>query len=136
MSRLRLIFYIIFFYFYTNNIFMSYLIFILIGAINGLFSSGAGQLLIFYLVYILKRDTKLSREYSLTIMPIISIPTFIIYRTKSSIDITMSFIFIVISLVFGFLGNKMMKKVNPNLLNLISGIFLVLITGISLWRTL
>lgn len=115
---------------------MSYLIFILIGAINGLFSSGAGQLLIFYLVYILKRDTKLSREYSLTIMPIISIPTFIIYRTKSSIDITMSFIFIVISLVFGFLGNKMMKKVNPNLLNLISGIFLVLITGISLWRTL
>ena len=110
MSRLRLIFYIIFFYFYTNNIFMSYLIFILIGAINGLFSSGAGQLLIFYLVYILKRDTKLSREYSLTIMPIISIPTFIIYCTKSSIDITMSFIFIVI--------------------------FLVLITGISLWRTL
>ena len=106
MSRLRLIFYIIFFYFYTNNIFMSYLIFILIGAINGLFSSGAGQLLIFYLVYILKRDTKLSREYSLTIMPIISIPTFIIYCTKSSIDITMSFIFIVISLVFGFLGNK------------------------------
>ena len=136
MSRLRLIFYIIFFYFYTNNIFLYVYLFILIGAINGLFSSGAGQLLIFYLVYILKRDTKLSREYSLTIMPIISIPTFIIYCTKSSIDITMSFIFIVISLVFGFLGNKMMKKVNPNLLNLISGIFLVLITGISLWRTL
>lgn len=115
---------------------MKYIFFILIGLINGLFTSGAGQLLIFYLVYVLKKDTKKSREFSLIIMPLISIPTFIVYSLKSNIDIFMCIIFILISLIFGFLGNKTMKKINPNLLNLISGLFLIVITGISLWRIL
>lgn len=115
---------------------MKYIFFILIGLINGLFTSGAGQLLIFYLVYVLKKDTKKSREFSLIIMPLISIPTFIVYSLKGNIDIFMCIIFILISLIFGFLGNKTMKKINPNLLNLISGLFLIVITGISLWRIL
>lgn len=115
---------------------MKYIFFILIGLINGLFTSGAGQLLIFYLVYVLKKDTKKSREFSLIIMPLISIPTFIVYSLKSNIYIFMCIIFILISLIFGFLGNKTMKKINPNLLNLISGLFLIVITGISLWRIL
>ena len=115
---------------------MKYIFFILIGLINGLFTSGAGQLLIFYLIYVLKKDTKKSREFSLIIMPLISIPTFIVYCLKSNINIFMCIIFILISLIFGFLGNKTMKKINPNLLNLISGLFLIVITGISLWRIL
>lgn len=115
---------------------MNSLIYILIGAVNGLFSSGAGQLLIFYMVYILKQDTKKTREFSLTLMPLISIPTFIFYCTKSNIDLVMATILVIISLVCGFLGNKLMKKINPIVLNLVSGIFLVIITSISLWRTL
>lgn len=115
---------------------MNILVYIAIGLVNGLFSTGAGQLLIFYLVYILKLDTKKSREFSLTLMPLISIPTFIFYCIKTKIEIKMSLILIVISLFFGFLGNKAMKKINPNLLNLVSGIFLVIVTSISLWRTL
>lgn len=115
---------------------MKYIIFIFIGIINGLFTSGAGQLLIFYLIYILKKDTKKSREYSLSIMPLISIPTFIIYCLKSDIDIIICIFLVLISLFFGFLGNIAMKKINSNVLNLVSGIFLVVITVVSLWRTL
>ncbi len=115
---------------------MNILIFLVIGLVNGLFSSGAGQILIFYLVYILKKDTQKCREFSLTVMPLISIPTFIFYFIKSKIDLKISIIFIIISIVFGFLGNKTMKKINPSILNLISGIFLVVITSISLWRIL
>lgn len=121
---------------FANNINMDILIYVIIGTINGLFSSGAGQILMFYLIYILKQDTKKSREFSLTLMPLISVPTFIFYYTKSITDIKTIIFLIIISLSFGFLGNKAMKKINPILLNLMSGIFLVIITSISLWRTL
>lgn len=113
---------------------MESLIYIAIGVVNGVFTSGAGQLLIFYLVYILKQDTKKSRELSLAIMPLISIPTFIFYINKSNIELKISFFLVIISLTFGILGNIIMKKINPLKLNLISGIFLVIVTSISLWR--
>lgn len=113
---------------------MDIFIFILIGIINGLFSTGAGQVLIFYLIYILKTDTKEARNFSLTLMPLISIPTFIIYFLNNKIEISKMIILAIISLSFGLLGNIVMKKINPIVLNLISGIFLVIITLISLWR--
>lgn len=110
------------------------LIFILVGMINGLFSSGAGQILIFYWVYVLKKDSKKCRELSLIIMPIISIPTFVYYLLKIQIDFTQIIILIIISLAGGYLGNKIMKKIDSNILNLVSGIFLVIIISYSLWR--
>ena len=113
---------------------MDIFIFILIGIINGLFSTGAGQVLIFYLIYILKTDTKEARNFSLTLMPLISIPTFIIYFLNNKIEISKMIILVIISLSFGLLGNIVMKKINPIALNLISGIFLVIITLISFWR--
>ena len=113
---------------------MKYIFFILIGLINGLFTSGAGQLLIFYLVYVLKKDTKKSREFSLIIMPLISIPTFIYFFSKSDINLITCLIFVVISLIFGYLGNVVMKKMNNNILNLISGLFLFILSFYSLWR--
>ena len=113
---------------------MDIIVFLIVGALNGLFSSGAGQILVFYLVYILKKDTKESRELSLSIMPIISIPTFIYYLRKTEVSILQCIIFIIISLIFGYLGNKTMKKMNGNILNLVSGIFLIVLSGYSLWR--
>ena len=98
---------------------MEVIVYIIVGILNGLFSSGAGQILIFYLIYILKQDTKKSREFSLSVMPIISIPTFIYFFSKSDINLITCLIFVVISLIFGYLGNVVMKKMNNNILNLI-----------------
>ena len=113
---------------------MDVLIFVLVGLINGLFSSGAGQILIFYWVYLLKKDSKKCRETSLMIMPIISIPTFVYYLLKIQVDLTQILVLVVISLLGGYIGNKLMKKIDSNILNLVSGIFLVIITCYSLWR--
>ena len=113
---------------------MEILIFILVGIINGLFSSGAGQILIFYWVYILKKDTKLSRNLSLSIMPIVSIPTFIYYLSKVDVSVIKCVVLVSISILFGWLGNSTINKINGKILNLISGIFLVIITCYSLWR--
>lgn len=121
-------------YINANNIYMDIFLFIVVGFLNGLFSTGAGQLLIFYLVYIQKQDTKKSREFSLSIMPLISIPTFIYYMLKIQINFLQCIVFVIISLICGYLGNKTMKKMNGNILNLISGFFLVVLTCYSLWR--
>ena len=113
---------------------MEVIVYIIVGILNGLFSSGAGQILIFYLIYILKQDTKKSREISLSVMPIISIPTFIYFFSKSDINLITCLIFVVISLIFVYLGNVVMKKMNNNILNLISGLFLFILSFYSLWR--
>ena len=113
---------------------MEVIVYIIVGILNGLFSSGAGQILIFYLIYILKQDTKKSREFSLSVMTIISIPTFIYFFSKSDINLITCLIFVVISLIFGYLGNVVMKKMNNNILNLISGLFLFILSFYSLWR--
>ncbi len=107
---------------------------LVVGIINGLFSTGAGQILLFYYVYILRLETKEAREKTLSIMPIVSIPTLIFYISKSNIQMKYSFILIIISLVFGFIGNKLMNKMNGRILNIVSGVFLVLFSVISLWR--
>lgn len=107
---------------------------ILVGIINGLFASGAGQILVFYYVYILKKDTKEAREKSLMIVPIISILTMLFYIRKSNIEFKNVFILVIISIVFGTIGNLTMKKVNSNVLNFTSGLFLIIISAISLWR--
>lgn len=109
---------------------------IFVGIINGLFTSGAGQILVFYYIYILKKDTKEAREKSLMIIPIISIVTLFFYIRKSDIDILNALVLIVISIVFGIFGNKVMKKINENILNFISGLFLITFSAISLWRVL
>lgn len=113
---------------------MEIIVYILVGFLNGLFSSGAGQVLIFYLVYISKMDTKKARQMSLMIMPLISIPTFIYYFKKANLKLLDIFIVIIISLICGNVGNKVMKKMNQNILNLVSGLLLVVTVCISLWR--
>ena len=77
---------------------------IIIGFTNGIFSSGAGQILLLYYIYLKKYDSK--KEIA---------------------------ILCIISIIFGTLGNTMMKKMNSNILNLISGVILVAITAINMW---
>lgn len=115
---------------------MQILIFIIIGLINGIFSSGAGQVLLFYFIYMKKIDSKIARYICLATMPIVSIPTCIIYMKKITIDIKRIVILVIVSIIFGILGNNVMKKSNSNYLNFFSGVILFGITIINLWRIL
>lgn len=106
---------------------------IIIGLTNGTFSSGAGQILLLYYIYFKKYDSKDVRNLSLVIMPLISIPSMIYYFSKIEINTKEIFILCIISIIFGTLGNTIMKKINSNILNLISGIILVIITIVNIW---
>lgn len=106
----------------------------LVGIINGIFTSGAGQILVFYYVYVLKKDTKEAREKSLMIMPIISIISMVLYIRKNNVTLKNIVFLIGISATFGTLGNVVMKKINPTILNIISGLFLIMFSLIGLRR--
>lgn len=109
---------------------------LLTGFANGFFASGAGQILLFYMVFIQKEDSKKARNITLFIMPIVSIVSLIYYIKNSQIELFKMCILVIISIFFGTIGNKTIKRVDKNILNILSGIILVIITSVNLWRSI
>lgn len=103
------------------------------GIINGLFASGAGQILVFMLIFILKQDTYRSRKLSLFVIGITSILTLLRYIKIVDVNLEEIIIVIITGIIFGTIGTKAMEKINPNILNMISGL---LIVGLSLYKIL
>lgn len=91
------------------------------GIINGLFASGAGQILVFVLVFILKFDTHKARATSVFAIGMVTIVTLIRYLMNIKISILDGVLVGLIGIVFGVLGSKIMKKIPSGYLNLISG---------------
>lgn len=115
----------------NNNCMMIYIIGILVGILNGLFASGAGQVLVFYLIFIKKIDTHLTRALSVSILSISSIFAIFGYTTMIKFDMIKVCILIGIAIISGIVGSKLMKKIPSNVLNLISGL---LISGLTLYK--
>ena len=101
------------------------------GLINGLFASGAGQILVFLLIFILKQDTYKSRKTSVFLIGITSILTLIRYLKVIDVELNSVLIVGITGIVFGVAGTKLMKKLDANTLNIFSGI---LIAGLSLYK--
>ena len=115
---------------------MIYFFSLIVGILNGLFSSGAGQILVFYLVFIKKGDTHKARAlsvFALSISSIISLIFLLNFKELKMLDIL---VLIFASLIFGAIGTRIMKKINSNILNLISGSLILIVSVIrfiSLW---
>ena len=103
---------------------MIYFLTLIVGFLNGFFSSGAGQILVFYLIFIRKDDTHKSRALSVLLLSISSFMSLVFLINFEKIKIFEVLFLIVSSLIFGVIGTKIMKKINSNLLNLISGILI------------
>ena len=110
---------------------MIYFFTLIVGFFNGFFSSGAGQILVFYLIFIKKEDTYKSRALSVLLISISSFMSLFFLINFEKIKIFEVLFLIVESLIFAIIGTKIMKKINSNILNLISGI---LISVLSLIR--
>lgn len=104
---------------------------LLAGIINGLFASGAGQIVVFLLIYFMKIETHTARATSVFLMGIVTIVTFIRYLSFVQIQITHVIVVIITGIVFGVAGSKLMKKLQPDYLNLISG---VIIAGFAIYN--
>lgn len=95
---------------------------LLSGIINGVFASGAGQIMVFLLIFILKIETHTARATSVFLMGLVTIVTFVRYLTFVKVEILHVVIVAITGLIFGIVGSKIMKKLQPDYLNLISGI--------------
>ncbi|MDD3304370.1 MAG: sulfite exporter TauE/SafE family protein [Clostridia bacterium] len=107
---------------------MIYFIGILCGILNGLFASGAGQILVVYLIFFMKKETHLVRAVSVAVLATSSIFAIIGYSSFAKYDITKVIVLGMIAAISGFIGAKLMKKIPATVLNLTSGILIVLLT--------
>lgn len=109
---------------------MIYFLGLIIGFLNGFFTSGAGQVLVFYLVFIKKLETHKSRALCVFVLCISSIISLIFLFDFPKINFFEIIFIIISSILFGVIGTKIMKNINSNILNLISGILLVVLSVI------
>lgn len=110
---------------------MIYIIGLLCGIINGVFASGAGQIFVFYLIFIAKLETHRARALSVAVLSIASIFAIFGYQKLVHFEISVILILALLAGIGGIIGAKWMKKVSANLLNLLSGIIIV---GLTLYR--
>lgn len=103
---------------------------LLSGVINGLFASGAGQILVFLFVYVLKIKTHDARATSVFLMSIVTIFTFVRYLGFIDVKMNDVIVAIITGLIFGVVGSKIMNKIKSDYLNLLSGI---LIAGFAIY---
>ena len=112
---------------------MNYLIGILCGLLNGLFASGAGQVLVVYLIFCMKKETHLVRAVSVAVLATSSIFAIIGYSSFVDFDIKKVIVLSVIAAISGFVGAKLMKKIPANVLNITSGVLIILLTGYKMF---
>mgnify|MGYP000120467556 FL=1 len=116
------------FFFFTNNKNMIYLVGFFVGVLNCMFAAGSGQVLVFYLIYFLKLETHKVRALSVAVLSVSSMFAIFGYRNVINFDYKIITPLIVIACISGIIGTKVMKKIPANVLNLISGILLVILT--------
>lgn len=100
------------------------------GVINGLFASGAGQIIVFVLIYFLNVKTHNARATSIFVISIVTIFTLIRYLFSIKLKLVEVIIIAICGLIFGVVGSKIMKKIPADYLNLISGI---VISGFAIY---
>ncbi len=110
---------------------MIYLISLIVGILNGMFAAGAGQVLVFYLVFIKKFETHKSRALSICVLSIVSIISLIGYLSIVNLEFSKIITIIITSVITSIIGAKIMKKIPANILNLVSGILIVALTVIK-----
>lgn len=107
---------------------MIYFISLITGLLNGVFASGAGQILVIYLVFIKKIETHTARALSVSLLSISSIFALFGYMNFVKFELKYVLVFAIIAAITGIIGTKLMKKVPSDILNLISGLLIVSLT--------
>lgn len=116
---------LLFLKFKTHNIYMIYIFSLIAGIVNGLFASGAGQIVVFFLIYILKVETHTARATSIFCVVLTTIITLIKYFKFTNLNISQVITVLLIGAIFGMIGSKIMKRIPSNYLNIFSGILIV-----------
>lgn len=119
----------------THTICMIYFGSFFAGIINGLFASGAGQILVFILIFILKQDTYSSRKLSVFVIGVTSILTLVRYVRTVKTSLINVLIVGITGFILGKTGTKIMKKIDENILNICSGLLIAVLAIFKLIRS-
>ena len=98
---------------------------ILAGIINGIFSTGAGMLLVPLFMYILKMEDKKSRGTSIFCILAMVITSSFFYYQYDYIDFRISILVAIGGTIGGIVGAKILKKIKVNYIKILFTIFLI-----------
>ncbi len=97
----------------------------LTGFLSGLFASGGGMIAVPGLVYFVGTGEKEARAIAIfSILPMV-LTSMIFYNRAGNIDFKMGILCGIGGLIGGYIGAKLLKKINDKLLSLIFIIFLI-----------
>jgi len=113
---------------------MIYLIGLIAGFVNGFFATGAGHIIVFYLVFILKIDSHVGRTISIAVLSITSMFSIFGLQSNAKLEFNKIILIILISGICGIIGSKIMQKIDSKILNLVSGIIVVSLAVYGLCR--
>jgi len=107
------------------KIFLSVVCGALIGFINGFLGAGGGVLLVPFLSYILKEETKVAHATAILIMLPISVISAIVYIVKGEFNFMVTLPVFIGSAVGGIAGALLLKKLNSWIIVLIFSLVLI-----------
>lgn len=97
------------------------------GIISGLFSTGGGMILVPAFIYFLKLNEKEARATSIMCVLAIVITTSIFYAKNNYINVALALECAIGGIVGGFIGSKLLNKLNEKFLKILFIFFIVYI---------
>ena len=117
------------------KVILSIVIGALIGFINGFLGAGGGVLLVPFLTYVLKEETKVAHATAVLIMLPISVISAVIYIVKGEFNFAVTLPVFIGSVVGGTVGALLLKKLNSWIITLIFSLVLIA-SGIYMFFTI
>ena len=119
----------------TVKVILSILVGLFIGFINGFLGAGGGVLLVPFLHYALKDQTKVAHATAILIMLPISVVSSIIYIIQGQFDFMVTLPVLIGSAVGGVTGAILLKKLKSNIIVIIFSLVLIA-SGVYMFITI
>ena len=95
------------------------------GIISGLFSTGGGMILVPAFIYLLKFNEKEARATSIMCVLAMVITTSLFYAKNNYINFLLAFECAIGGIIGGFIGSKLLNKLNEKFLKILFIVFIV-----------
>jgi len=108
------------------NFFKTLIIGILAGAINGLFGSGGGVIIVPALTALFTMEQYKAHATAIAVILPITIVSSFFYIQGKYIDIKLAILVAIGGIIGGFIGAILLKKIPSNILRIVFGIFMLI----------
>ena len=96
------------------------------GFVNGFFGAGGGLLLVPMIGYVGDKNSKVAHATTLACVLVMCVASSFFYIVKKQVDFKLWTVCVIGSLIGGFLGTKLLKKLKNNVIDLVFSLVLIL----------